>query len=107
MGIYKDISSAEFETGLKNDPEAILLDVRTEYEFEDGHLPEAKLINIMSPDFTTQIAKLEKDKAYYVYCRSGARSASACKYMQSLGFRESYNLRSGIIGWKGKLERGR
>lgn len=107
MGIYKDLSAADFEAGLNNDPEAIVIDVRTDFEYMDGHLPEARLMNIMSPDFTVEISKLDKDKAYYVYCRSGARSASACRYMQSLGFRESYNLRSGIIGWSGKLQRGR
>ena len=107
MGIYKDISAADFEEGLKNNQEAIVLDVRTDNEYVDGHIPGARLINIMSPDFATQVVKLDKDKAYYVYCRSGARSASACSYMQSVGFRESYNLKSGIIGWSGKLERGR
>lgn len=100
MSGFKNIKSEPFKEGLENDDQAELLDVRTPGEYEDAHIPGARLINILGPDFTEQIEQLDKDKAYYVYCRSGSRSASACQYMASIGFRELYNLEEGIIGWK-------
>jgi rhodanese-related sulfurtransferase len=46
--------------------------------------------------------KLEKSKNYYVYCRSGARSAKACEVMNELGIENTFNLTGGIL-WNGDL----
>ena len=46
---------------------------------------------------------LDKSKNYYVYCRSGARSANACAIMNELGFENAYNLLGGIIEWDGDI----
>jgi rhodanese-related sulfurtransferase len=100
---FKNISSQEFEDGLKNNPEAVLLDVRTDAEFLEEHIPGAIQINVMSPDFPDRVMELDRSKAYYVYCRSGSRSGSACGYMASLGFTELFNLAPGIMGWNGEV----
>ncbi|HCQ29697.1 MAG TPA: rhodanese-like domain-containing protein, partial [Flavobacteriales bacterium] len=42
--------------------------------------------------------------SYYVYCRSGGRSASACGAMASIGFPKLYNLAGGIMSWSGEVE---
>lgn len=100
---YKNISPEEFEKGIQNDPNAVILDVRTDAEYADEHIPGSIQINIMGPDFPQRIAELDKSKAYYVYCRSGNRSGSACGFMASQGFGELYNLGTGIMGWKGEV----
>jgi rhodanese-related sulfurtransferase len=46
--------------------------------------------------------KLEKRKNYYVYCRSGARSAKACEVMNELGIENTFNLTGGIL-WNGEI----
>ena len=46
---------------------------------------------------------LDEEKAYYVYCRSGARSAAACAHMRDMGFEELYNLKGGILDWNGPV----
>lgn len=100
---YKNIPSKEFEQGYKNDPNAVLLDVRTDMEHNEEHIPGSIQINIMGPDFPQRVAELDKNKAYYVYCRSGNRSGSACGFMASQGFTELYNLAPGMMGWEGEV----
>lgn len=106
MKQFKDIGPDEFNEGMKDEANAGLIDVRTPGEYEDAHIPGAKLINIMSPDFASEIDNLERDKAYYVYCRSGSRSAAACQYMASRGFKELYNLEDGILSWRFEMDSG-
>ena len=80
------------------------MDVRTEEEIESGYIPNAKNIDLrMGPGFIEQINTLDKNKPYYVYCRSGARSAQAVQLMRDLGFNETYNLLGGILEWEGEV----
>jgi len=71
---------------------AYLVDVRTPAEFDGGHLQYAMNINFNSPDFKAQIAKLDKHKPVYLYCRSGNRSAKAADTLKTLGFHAYYNI---------------
>ena len=99
-----NLSQTEWAKALTNHPEAVILDVRTEEEFESGYIPNAKNIDLrMGPGFIDEINTLEKNKSYYVYCRSGARSAQAVQLMRDLGFNETYNLLGGILDWEGEV----
>jgi rhodanese-related sulfurtransferase len=71
---------------------AYLVDVRTPAEFDGGHLQYATNINFNSPDFKAQIAKLDKHKPVYLYCRSGNRSGKAADTLKTLGFHAYYNI---------------
>ena len=83
---------------------AVLLDVRTEEEFNEKHLPGATLIDIRQPQtFMDAANELVKDKSYYIYCRSGARSAQACQLLDQLGVAETVNLKGGILAWTGEV----
>jgi rhodanese-related sulfurtransferase len=89
---------------LKNDPNAVLLDVRTEDEFNEGVIPGAINMDIYKgQDFINSIEALDKSKNYYVYCRSGGRSGQACSIMNQLGFENAYNLLGGIMNWEGEI----
>lgn len=84
---------------------AVILDVRTPEEWAEGIIPGAIKINILDPQhFQDEINKLEKEKAYFVYCRSGARSGQACQFMSGLGFNSAFNLMGGILEWDGEIE---
>ena len=99
-----DLSQNEWAQALTEQPEPVVLDVRTEEEFESGYIPNAKNIDLrMGPGFIEQINTLDKNKPYYVYCRSGARSAQAVQLMRDLGFNETYNLLGGILEWEGEV----
>ena len=100
---YENISAGELQEILKKDKKAQVIDVRSSGEFQSGHIPKAKNINVMSGGFANQIANLDKTKTYYLYCRSGMRSARACKMMAKNGFENVYNLKGSVMTWSGKL----
>ena len=98
-----DLSQNDWAKALVEHPDAVILDVRTEDEFESGHIPNALNIDLrMGPGFIDELNALDKNKFYYVYCRSGARSAQAVQEMRDLGFSEAYNLIGGILEWEGE-----
>ncbi|MDH4402748.1 MAG: rhodanese-like domain-containing protein [Flavobacterium sp.] len=89
---------------LKEDANAVILDVRTEDEFNEGIIPGAINIDIYKGQgFIYSIEELDKSKNYYVYCRSGGRSGQACSIMRELGFENAYNLLGGIMNWEGEV----
>lgn len=112
MGIFNpankvqviDLDSSTFEKLLKEDKDAVLIDVRTKGEHVEAKIPNSQLIDIMDPMFLEKIEQLDKDKTYYLYCRSGNRSYHAGRAMIQRGFTKVYNLEPGIIGWMGEVE---
>ena len=92
---YQNLSGADFKKQLKASDNPVLLDVRTAGEYQQGSLPKAKNIDYLSPTFAKKIQNLDKSATYFLYCRSGSRSAQACKLMQKQGF-EVRNLSGGI-----------
>lgn len=87
------------------DSNAVLLDVRTEDEFNRGIIPGAVNIDIYKGQgFIDAVEKLDKDKNYYVYCAAGARSGQACSIMSQMGFANAYNLSGGMSQWRGPVE---
>jgi rhodanese-related sulfurtransferase len=95
---YQDLTASEFEKGMKA-TDAVLIDVRTAGEFAGKKIKGARNLDIMSPTFENQLKNLPKDKAYYLYCRSGNRSGQACDIMANLGFERLNNLDGGIVSW--------
>ncbi len=93
------VSPDEFQALLRQ-PNTVLLDVRTQAEYEQGHLDNAININLHAKDFAERIQKLDKDKTYLVYCAIGGRSAQACDKMSKSDFPHLYNLKGGIEAWK-------
>jgi rhodanese-related sulfurtransferase len=78
----------------------VILDVRTSQEYNAGHLNGSINLDFKSPSFKDQIARLDRNNAYLLYCRTGRRSARAVMMMISLGFMELYNLTQGIAQWQ-------
>lgn len=99
-----DLSQEEWTQQLEADNNAVVLDVRTLTEVEEGIIPNAKHIDIyLGQGFIEEVEKLDKSKNYYVYCRSGARSGQACSIMNQLGFENAYNLLGGFNEWDGDV----
>ena len=88
----KEILITEFSQNDINN--AILIDVRTPEEFNDGHLEQAININWYDADFQEQVYELDKKKTIYVYCKKGGRSTKAAQMLDSLGY-EVVNLLGG------------
>jgi rhodanese-related sulfurtransferase len=101
--MYKNISGKEFKSAMEANPNALVIDVRTEMEFRSGHIPNALHIDLFSPDLQQKVAELDPGKEILVYCRSGARSAHACSMMGHMGFQNLSNLYGGLFDWHGEL----
>lgn len=100
----EDLSQDLWESQLAQDETAIILDVRTDTEVEDGIIPKAIHIDFYKgQEFVNVLEQLDKSKSYYVYCRSGNRSGQACEIMDELGFRETFNLEGGMLQWTGDI----
>ncbi len=78
----------------------VLIDVRTPEEFAEGHLRKAQNIDYQNDNFKEQISKLDKSKTYFLYCRSGKRTAGAAEVMQKTGFENIVVLEGGLLAWK-------
>ncbi|WP_405293509.1 rhodanese-like domain-containing protein [Algibacter sp. Ld11] len=77
-----------------------LVDVRTESEFNTGHIQNAINIDLSSDDFNLEFSKLDKNQAVYVYCKSGVRSRRCSNKLAGMGFMEIYDLKGGILNYK-------
>ena len=99
-----NLQQKDWITQLEQDTNAVILDVRTEGECNEGIIPQAINIDIhKGQGFIYQIDELDKSKNYYVYCRSGARSEQACHLMNQMGFQNTFNLLGGILQWQGEV----
>ena len=93
------MAASDFSTAMKQ-PGTIVLDVRTPAEYASGHLAQAKNIDIEASSFTNQIAALDKNATYAVYCHSGNRSGTALEQMTAAGFTHVYDLAGGLGAWQ-------
>ena len=99
-----DLTQMEWQKQLQNDSDAVILDVRTYSEIQQGFIPNALNIDIyLGQDFIEQVMKLDKTKSYYVYCKSGGRSGQACAFMNQAGFKKAFNLVGGFMQWQGEI----
>lgn len=97
----KDISQEDWKKLTAEDENAVIIDVRTPEEVEQGALPNSVNIDIYdAPNFMDKINQLDKTKNYYIYCKSGGRSAQACAIMEQAGFQNTFNLLGGFSNWK-------
>jgi len=96
---YENVNASSFKQLIDETPNAVVLDVRTAAEMRSGAIRGAVNIDLMSADFQQKIGKLDKNKTYFVYCRSGNRSGQACKMMGNAGFEHVYNLSGGMMSW--------
>lgn len=95
---YREITPQEAQVLLEEDNEVVLLDVRTEEEFQEQRIPGSILI----PDyeiFDLVTQKLpDKDATILVYCRTGRRSEAAARQLIEMGYTSVYDL-GGIVDW--------
>lgn len=77
-----------------------LLDVRTETEFANGHLPKAGQLNYYASDFNVKLLLLSKNEPIYLYCNTGWRSKRAAETLVKNGYTQVYNLKQGIMEWE-------
>ncbi|MFQ5448684.1 MAG: rhodanese-like domain-containing protein, partial [Saprospiraceae bacterium] len=95
---YQDLNVEEFRQRMA-EPGIVLMDVRTPEEIANGKIEGAVELDFFGANFQEEIAKLDKDRTYLVYCRSGNRSGKTCKLMADMGFKHLFNLAGGYNAW--------
>lgn len=91
-----NLTYEEFIEKASHDENGILLDVRTADEFEHNSLPNAINLDYLSHILADELEQLQKDKTYYVYCRTGRRSLRVCVLLRNIGYKV-INLEEGLV----------
>ncbi|MDM0625881.1 rhodanese-like domain-containing protein [Clostridium perfringens] len=103
--VSKDISIDESKKLINDGEVTLILDVRNEDEFAEGHLKNAIQIPVKElKENLSDIAKF-KDELVLVYCRSGKRSAEAVDILKENGFKNLVHMKDGISKWDGEVEK--
>jgi len=97
LSTYTNVSVSEAKQMIDTNPDLVKLDVRTEEEYNDGHIANAILIPVN--ELESRLDELDKEKETLVYCRSGVRSATASQILVDNGFSNVYNMLGGIVAW--------
>lgn len=95
---FVDLNAGQAKQLIDNG-EVVILDVRTDREYQSGHIEGAQHLNFYGDDFARRLEELPKDKNYVVYCASGNRSGQAVAMMKKMNFEEAHNMLGGIGAW--------
>ena len=100
----KNINNTEFKELIGKNSGAVIIDCRTEIEWDEGRIKNAILLDLFESQlFMQKVEGFDKGKMYLVYCRSGSRSVAACQILESVGIKNVYNLTGGISSWDGDI----
>lgn len=99
MGEVKIITPAQLKKKLEAGEKLELVDVREDYEVQQGKVPGAK--HIPMAEIPANLSYFDKNKEYIFICRSSRRSGNVCLYMQEQGYKVC-NMIGGMLEWKGK-----
>lgn len=92
-----DISQDDFLARKQSSNDYLLLDVRTEEEFAQGHIEGA--LNISHTEIINRLEDIPKDKDLIIYCRSGKRAGVAAKLLAKNGYKNLFHLDGDMNGW--------
>lgn len=91
--------SAEDAHGMMTSDRVVVLDVRTQEEYDEKHIVNARLLTLDTIDAEAAAAVApDKDEPVFVYCRTGVRSAEAAQKLVDLGYEQVYDF-GGITSW--------
>lgn len=94
------LSPKDFRDAISGSDNCEIIDVRTAEEYSEGHLKGATLLDVKQENaFRDSVRKLDNGKEYFIYCRSGKRSAHAAGIMRSEGL-HVVDMDGGIEAWK-------
>lgn len=100
---YKNIKPEEAKKRLESEKGIILLDVRTQQEYDEKHISNSVLIPVDAIEKEAPSILTDKNAVIFVYCRSGNRSVTASEGLVKMGYTNVYNL-GGIISWPYETE---
>lgn len=99
MSLINEIEVSELAELRGNDETIRVIDIRQPAELNSGIIPGAEALPMHI--IPLRISEFKRDEKLIMVCRSGARSAQACMFMQQHGYDNVFNLRGGMIAWAG------
>lgn len=97
----RTLRSTDFQSEVENHSDKLLIDVREPFEFTGGNIPGSR--NIPLSQLRGRLSEIPKDKAIFLYCKSGMRSKSAAQILSKNGYVKLTHLQGGISAWSGKV----
>lgn len=99
-----NLSQEEWKSRAGEAENAVIIDVRTPEEWQEGIVAGARMLNIFDASkFMEEVNAMDRQAEYFLYCRSGARSGQACQILNSQGIEKAFNLEGGMLAWEGEL----
>jgi len=98
MSGVKEVSAGE-AVQLINHANAIMIDMRNDKDYRDGHIVSAVHTPVQKNNIPEKVEKY-RDQTLIVYCRSGQQSLPLCRQLRKQGFETVYNLKGGILAWQ-------
>ena len=102
--MFQMISNKEAKQMMDEQKDSLILDVRTEDEYERGHIPQAVLLPLDTIEEEASSELPKKDQTILVYCRSGVRSKIAARILDAMGYTNVYEF-GGILEWPYEITR--
>jgi glyoxylase-like metal-dependent hydrolase (beta-lactamase superfamily II)/rhodanese-related sulfurtransferase len=96
IDLIVDVEADELMMDIPHDPKLLVVDVRREQEFEEGHLDNALILPLQDMTDPALLAQFEDDQNLYIHCAGGYRSVIAASLMKKEGI---HNLRNVLGGW--------
>jgi rhodanese-related sulfurtransferase len=94
---YKDLSATQAKKLIENTPNLQLIDVREEFEYQEGHIENSILIPL--GQLMERLDELNPEVPILLICRSGNRSGQAAAILVEKGYKDVNNLAKGVLGW--------
>ena len=101
---FRQVTAQEAKELMDSEQDYVILDVRTEGEYAEGHVPGATLLPLNDVASKAESVLTDKDQLILVYCRSGNRSKQAAKTLASLGYTNVVDF-GGISSWPYDIEK--
>ncbi len=100
---FKEITPDELLSWIGEGKDLLLVDVREDYEYNDGHIPGSILMPL--GELVENHERLDREKEIVLICRSGQRSGVAAQFLSEEGYTEVYNMVGGMLAWRGSVKR--
>lgn len=100
MDRFITITPTEALKLIEESPDISILDIRPRDEFEREHIPGAENLDYDGHEFQRKVEKLDKNKIYLIYCKSGVRGGYFLEKMRVSAFKGAFNILGGFVAWK-------
>ena len=96
--VIETVDKEAFEAAIESG-DYVIFDVRTVDEYMEGHIENAKSLDVLDDQFDKTISNIDKSQKYLIYCKSGGRSQKALEKMKDAGFVHVLELEGGYLNW--------